>query len=57
MIKELATSVLEKEDLGIQEIEIVHSDMRSQYTSDLFDRTLKKSIAIQEKVVQGTILE
>lgn len=40
MTKELATSVLEKVELRAQGIEIVHSDMGSQYTSDLFERTL-----------------
>lgn len=39
--KELATSVLEKADLRTQGIEIVLSDMGSQYTSDLFNQTLK----------------
>jgi putative transposase len=41
MTKELATSVLEKVDLRTQGIEIVHSDMGSQYTSDLFNQTLE----------------
>lgn len=41
MTKELATSVLEKVDLRAQGIEIVHSDMGSQYTSDLFNQTLQ----------------
>lgn len=41
MTKELATSVLEKVDLRSQIIEIVHSDMGIQYTSDLFNQTLK----------------
>lgn len=41
MTKELATSVLEKVDLRTQGIEIVHSDIGSQYTSDLFNQTLE----------------
>ena len=41
MTKELATSVLEKVDLRTQGVEIVHSDMGSQYTSTLFNQTLK----------------
>ena len=40
MTKELATSVLEKVNLQVQGIEIVHSDMGSQYTSDLFNQIL-----------------
>ncbi len=41
MTKELATSILSKVDLHVQGIEIIHSDMGSQYTSDLFNHTLK----------------
>lgn len=41
MTKELATSVLEKVDLRTLGIEFVHSDMGSQYTSALFNQTLK----------------
>lgn len=41
MTKELATSVLEKVDLRAQGVQIVHSDMGSQYTSSLFNQTLK----------------
>ena len=41
MTKELATSVLKKVDLREQGVEIVHSDMVSQYTSDLFNQMLK----------------
>lgn len=41
MTKELATSVLEKVDLQALGVEIVHSDMGSQYTSDLFNQSLK----------------
>lgn len=43
MTKELATSVLEKVDLSVLGITIIHSDMGSQYTSDLFERTLKNN--------------
>lgn len=41
MTKELATSVLEKVDLRTLGIKWVHSDMGSQYTSALFNQTLK----------------
>lgn len=41
MTKELAMNVLEKIDLRANGVEIVHSDMGSQYTSDLFNQTLK----------------
>lgn len=41
MTKELATSVLEKVDLRAQGVEIVHSDMGSQYTSAFFNQALK----------------
>lgn len=41
MTKELATSVLKKVDLRAQGVKIIHSDMGSQYTSDLFEMTLK----------------
>lgn len=41
MTKELASSVLNKVDFQEQGIEIIHSDMGSQYTSDLFNQTLK----------------
>jgi len=41
MTKELATIVLEKVDLRAQGVRIVHSDMGSQYTSSLFNQTLK----------------
>ncbi|WP_139843539.1 IS3 family transposase [Enterococcus sp. 7E2_DIV0204] len=41
MTKELATSVLEKVDLCRLGVKIVHSDMGSQYTSDLFNQTLQ----------------
>lgn len=41
MTKELATSVLERVEIQTLGIEIVHSDMGSQYTSDLFSQTLK----------------
>lgn len=41
MTKELATSVLKKVELRAQGVEFVHSDMDSQYTSDLFNQKLK----------------
>lgn len=42
MTKELATSVIEKTKIKKLGIDIIHSDMGSQYTSDLFERTLNK---------------
>ena len=49
MTKELATSVIKKGDLRAQEIEIVHSDIGSQYTSDLFNQTLKNKAFLFSK--------
>ncbi|MEX5935772.1 IS3 family transposase [Mammaliicoccus sciuri] len=40
MTKELATSVIEKTTIKKLDIDIIHSDMGSQYTSDLFEKTL-----------------
>lgn len=40
--KELATNVIEKIKIKQLGIDIIHSDMRSQYTSDLFEKTLSK---------------
>jgi putative transposase len=40
MTKELATSVIEKSKIKQLGIDIIHSDMGSQYTSDLFEKTL-----------------
>ncbi|MFP4823292.1 transposase [Mammaliicoccus sciuri] len=40
MTKELATSVIEKNKIKKLGIDIIHSDMGSQYTSDLFENTL-----------------
>ncbi|WP_142378828.1 IS3 family transposase [Staphylococcus intermedius] len=40
MTKELATSVIEKTKIKQLGINIIHSDMGSQYTSDLFEKTL-----------------
>lgn len=40
MTKELATSVLEAFLLRKWDTKIIHSDMGSQYTSDLFEQTL-----------------
>ena len=42
MTKELATSVIDPKILKKLGITIIHSDMGSQYTSDLFERTLSK---------------
>jgi len=42
MTKELATSVIEKQVIDRHTIRIVHSDMGSQYTSELFEKTLLK---------------
>ncbi|EHS2295120.1 IS3 family transposase [Enterococcus faecalis] len=40
MTKELATSVIQPTILKLLGTKIIHSDMGSQYTSDLFERTL-----------------
>lgn len=40
MTKELATSVIQPTILKALGTKIIHSDMGSQYTSDLFERTL-----------------
>lgn len=42
MTKELATSVIAAPVIDNQQTRIVHSDMGSQYTSDLFEETLIK---------------
>lgn len=42
MTKELATSVISKSVLQVHHTEIIHSDMGSQYTSDLFENTLNR---------------
>ncbi len=42
MTKELATSVIEKAKIKKLGVDMIHSDMGSQYTSDLFERTLNK---------------
>ncbi|SUM53496.1 integrase catalytic region [Staphylococcus epidermidis] len=39
---ELVTSVIEKIKIKKFGINIIHSDMRSQYTSDLFEKTLSE---------------
>lgn len=60
MTKELATSVLEKVDLLKLGVEIVHSDMGSQYTSDLFNQTLQNkqiSTLTLERDAQEIMLE
>ncbi len=38
MTKELATSVIQLNILKALEIKIIHSDMGSQYTSDVFEK-------------------
>lgn len=42
MTKELATSVIQPTILNALGTKIIHSDMGSQYTSDLFERTLNR---------------
>lgn len=42
MTKELATSVIESQTLQKLGTMIIHSDIGSQYTSDLFEKTLSK---------------
>lgn len=42
MTKELATSVIKEPLIDNQQTRIIHSDMGSQYTSDLFEETLLK---------------
>ncbi len=42
MTKELATSVIQPNILKALEIKIIHSNMGSQYTSDVFEKTLNR---------------
>ena len=42
MTKELATSMIQQNTLKALGIKIIHSDMDSQYTSDMFEKTLNR---------------